>query len=183
LFPATIELSVSAMLFRGRPGACRRGILAATRRGKFLDHSVMGVSLVDTPWPIFWWGLLLILVFLGRSRMTPVSGRIDIAYDFDSVTGLSDFESLLSGQDGGLHLGDDHLSCDDRAGHDSSSVIATHTRSLMLEVLKRGTTSARPKQGPVAARVVWITPCAIALDPGDHRHRASGRKPYGGGQS
>src|SRR5258706_9305358 len=84
LFPATIELSTAAMLFAviiGLPA----GILAATRRGRFLDHTVMGASLVGYSMPIFWWGLLLILFFSVFLGWTPVSGRLDIAYDFDSV--------------------------------------------------------------------------------------------------
>ncbi|MBP8286141.1 MAG: ABC transporter permease subunit, partial [Rhodoferax sp.] len=62
LFPATIELALSAILFAliiGVPA----GILAAVKRNTILDHGVMGVSLTGYSMPIFWWGLLLILLF------------------------------------------------------------------------------------------------------------------------
>jgi len=135
LFPATIELSVSAMLFAvilGLPA----GILAATRRGKFLDHSVMGVSLVGYSMPIFWWGLLLILFFSVYLGWTPVSGRIDIAYDFDSVTGFMLIDSLLSGQDGAFTSAMSHLILPMIVlGTIPLAVIARMTRSSMLEVL------------------------------------------------
>jgi dipeptide transport system permease protein len=39
------------------------GILAAVKRNTILDHGVMGVSLTGYSMPIFWWGLLLILLF------------------------------------------------------------------------------------------------------------------------
>ena len=42
----------------------------------------MGASLVGYSMPIFWWGLLLILFFSVSLGWTPVSGRIDIDYDF-----------------------------------------------------------------------------------------------------
>jgi dipeptide transport system permease protein len=75
LFPATIELALSAILFAliiGIPA----GILAAVKRNTILDHGVMGVSLSGYSMPIFWWGLLLILLFSVNLDLTPVSGRI-----------------------------------------------------------------------------------------------------------
>ncbi|MDH3316979.1 MAG: peptide ABC transporter permease, partial [Gammaproteobacteria bacterium] len=62
LFPATVELSVCAMLFAvilGLPA----GILAGVRRGSVFDHTVMGAALTGYSMPIFWWGLLLIILF------------------------------------------------------------------------------------------------------------------------
>ena len=75
MFPATVELSLCAILFAviiGIPA----GILAAVKRGSALDHTLMGVSLVGYSMPIFWWGLLLIILFSGTLGWTPVSGRI-----------------------------------------------------------------------------------------------------------
>ena len=57
LFPATIELSICAMLLAlvvGIPA----GILAALKRNTYLDYSVMGLSLTGFSMPIFWWALL-----------------------------------------------------------------------------------------------------------------------------
>ena len=79
LFPATIELAVCAILFAlilGIPA----GILAAVKRNSFLDHGVMGASLTGYSMPIFWWGLLLILLFSVQLDLTPVSGRLDVKY-------------------------------------------------------------------------------------------------------
>ena len=60
LFPATLELTLSAMLFAvilGIPA----GVFAALRRGTIVDHVLMGTALTGFSMPIFWWGLLLIL--------------------------------------------------------------------------------------------------------------------------
>ena len=54
------------------------GILAAVKRGSILDHTVMGISLTGFSMPIFWWGLLLIILFSGILQWTPVSGRISL---------------------------------------------------------------------------------------------------------
>ena len=63
LFPATVELAVCAILFAlllGLPA----GILAAVRRNSIFDHGVMATSLTGYSMPIFWWGLILIMLSL-----------------------------------------------------------------------------------------------------------------------
>jgi len=85
-FPATVELSLMAMgfaLLLGMPA----GILAAVKRNTVWDYSVMGASLTGYSMPIFWWGLLLILLFSVQLGWTPVSGRIAVQYFPDPVTG------------------------------------------------------------------------------------------------
>ncbi len=103
-FPATLELSLCAMIFAvvlGIPA----GMLAAIKRGTFLDQTIMGTALVGYSMPIFWWGLLLIILFSGICGWTPVSGRISLMYFFPPVTGFMLIDSLLSGQEGRLRLG------------------------------------------------------------------------------
>src|SRR5215208_3134753 len=95
LFPATIELAFCAIIFAlviGLPA----GILAAVRRNSILDHGVMGISLAGYSMPIFWWGLILILLFSVQFDLTPVSGRIDVLYYIEPVTGFLLIDSLLS---------------------------------------------------------------------------------------
>ena len=88
LFPATIELSVCAILFAlclGLPA----GIIAAVRRNSIFDHGVMGISLTGYSMPIFWWGLLLILLFSVQLGWTPVSGRIDAMFARHGLDGVA----------------------------------------------------------------------------------------------
>src|SRR4030095_2849520 len=99
LFPATLELATCAILFAlvlGIPA----GMLAATRRNSILDHGVMGASLTGYSMPIFWWGLLLILLFSVQLGGPPVSGRIAVKYFIEPVTGFLTIDSLLSGEKG-----------------------------------------------------------------------------------
>ena len=57
------------------------GVLAAVKRGTWLDHTVMTAALTGYSMPIFWWGLLLILIFSVGLGWTPVSGRLDLMFD------------------------------------------------------------------------------------------------------
>ena len=86
LFPATLELSLAAMLIAVTIGI-PAGVLAAVKRGSILDQAVMSVALIGYSMPIFWWGLLLIIFFSGYLGWTPVSGRISLVYFFPPVTG------------------------------------------------------------------------------------------------
>src|SRR5271165_2110825 len=87
LFPATIELGVSAMIFAvviGLP----LGVLAAVRRGSVLDYGLMSLSITGASMPIFWWGLMMILVFSVGLGWTPVAGRISDAYFIEPKSGF-----------------------------------------------------------------------------------------------
>src|SRR6266446_8500066 len=165
LFPATVELAICAMLLALSVGL-PAGILAAVRRNSIFDYGVMGVSLVGYSMPIFWWGLLLILLFSVQLGWTPVSGRIDIAYDFDSVTGFMLIDSLLSGQDGAFTSAMSHLILPMIVlGTIPLAVIARMTRSSMLEVLNEDYIRTAKAKGLSPPRVVWIHALRNALIP------------------
>lgn len=86
-FPATAELSLIAITWATLVGVVL-GVIAALNRNKFIDRFVMTLSLVGYSMPIFWWGLLLILTFSIWFDLTPVSGRISVEYDIDTITGF-----------------------------------------------------------------------------------------------
>jgi dipeptide transport system permease protein len=135
LFPATLELSVFAILFAivvGLPA----GMLAAVRRGSVFDHIVMSSSLAGFSLPIFVWGLLLILTFSVNLHWLPVSGRISLEYDFDTITGFMTIDSLFSDEEGAFLSALSHLVLPSIVlGTIPLAVIARQTRSAMLEVL------------------------------------------------
>src|SRR6476646_2475082 len=100
LFPATLELALCAMIFAVAIGI-PAGVIAAVKRGSFYDQALMTLALTGYSMPIFWWGLLLIMLVSGYWELLPVSGRIDpINFDYDSVTGFMLIDSLLSDQEG-----------------------------------------------------------------------------------
>ncbi len=139
-FPATLELSISAMIFAliiGIPF----GILAAVNRGTYWDYILMTGSLVGFSMPIFWWGLLLIILFSVNLAITPVSGRIDVIYYIEPWTHFILIDSLqkeVIAQDGlaPFFSAIKHLILPTLAmGTIPMAVIARMTRSSMLEVL------------------------------------------------
>jgi len=165
LFPATLELSVCAMIFAlvvGLPA----GVMAAVRRGKPLDHAVMGISLTGYSMPIFWWAILLILLFSVTLGWTPVSGRIDVLYWFDPVTGFMLVDAWLSGQEGAVRSAAAHLVLPAIVlGTIPLAVIARMTRSSMLEVLGEDYIRTARAKGLRPARVVGLHALRNALIP------------------
>jgi len=135
LFPATLELAVCALILAiiiGIPA----GMLAAIKRGSIFDQAAMGGSLLGYSMPIFWWGMLLVMLFSGYLGWTPVSGRIDLDYYFEPTTGFMLIDSLLSGEEGAFSSAVSHLILPSIVlATVPLAVIARQTRSAMLEVL------------------------------------------------
>jgi dipeptide transport system permease protein len=165
LFPATLELSITAMLFAvvlGLPA----GVIAAVRRGSAFDHAVMSTALVGYSMPIFWWGLLLIIVFSGWLGWTPVSGRISLLYYFPTPTGFMLIDSLLSGEKGAFASAVSHLILPAIVlGTIPLAVIARQTRSAMLEVLGEDYVRTARAKGLAPRRVVGLHALRNALIP------------------
>ena len=165
LFPATLELSVCAMIFAvllGLPA----GVIAAVNRGKFLDRALMSSALVGYSMPIFWWALLLIIVFSGNLHWTPVSGRIDLIYYFPDSTGFMLIDSFVSGQKGAFASAVHHLVLPTIVlGTIPLAVIARQTRSAMLEVLGEDYIRTARAKGLSSGRVNGIHALRNALIP------------------
>lgn len=165
LFPATLELSLCAIIFAivlGIPA----GVVAAIKRGSFWDQLIMGTALVGFSMPIFWWGLLLIILFSGMLGWTPVSGRISLMYFFPSVTGFMLIDSLLSGQSGAFRSALSHLILPTIVlGTIPLAVIARQTRSAMLEVLSEDYVRTARAKGLSAFRVIGVHALRNALIP------------------
>ncbi|MEZ5871676.1 MAG: ABC transporter permease subunit [Nitratireductor sp.] len=165
LFPATVELALCAMFMAVLIGI-PAGILAASRRGSFIDQTVMGTALVGYSMPIFWWGLLMIIVFSGWLQWTPVSGRISLIYFFPQVTGFMLIDSLLSGQKGAFASAASHLILPSIVlGTIPLAVIARQTRSAMLEVLGEDYVRTAKAKGLSPLRVVGIHALRNAMIP------------------
>ncbi len=165
LFPATIELSVFAMLFAVLFGV-PFGVLAAVRRGSVWDHGLMGVALFGYSMPVFWWGLLLVLFFSVTLDLTPVSGRIDLIYYFEPVTGFMTVDSLLSDQSGAFSSALSHLILPAIVlGTIPLAAIARMTRSSMLEVLEEDYVRTARAKGLSPFRVIGLHALRNALIP------------------
>jgi len=165
LFPATLELTLVATLLSVLIGV-PAGVIAAVKRGGFLDHSLMGVALAGFSMPIFWWGLLLILLFSVNLGWTPVSGRIGLLYYFEPTTGFMLIDSLLSDQEGAFASAVSHLILPAIVlGTVPLATIARMTRSAMLEVLGEDYVRTARAKGLSPARVVGVHALRNAMIP------------------
>jgi len=166
LFPATLELSLCAMLLATLIGI-PAGAVAAVKRGSVFDQILMGLSVTGFSMPIFWWGLLLIMFVAERWGLTPVSGRIDlIKYYFDPVTGFMVIDAWLSGQKGAVLDALHHLVLPAIVlGTVPLAVIARMTRSSMLEVLSEDYVRTARAKGLPPWRVVGLHALRNALIP------------------
>jgi dipeptide transport system permease protein len=166
LFPATLELTLCAMIFAIAIGV-PAGVIAASRRGGIYDQSLMGLALTGYSMPIFWWGLILILISSVWLGLTPVSGRVDlIKFYFQPVTGFMLIDSLVSGQKGAFTDTLRHLVLPTIVlGTVPLAVIARMTRSSMLEVLEEDYVRTARAKGLSAYRVIGIHALRNALIP------------------
>ncbi len=165
LFPATVELGLCAMIFAillGLPA----GVLAAVKRGSIFDHALMSTSLTGFSMPIFWWGLLLILLFSVQLGWTPVSGRLAALYYIEPVTGFMLIDSLLSDEKGAFLSALRHLILPTIVlGTIPLAVVARMTRSSMLEVLNEDYIRTARAKGLSSFRVIGVHGLRNALIP------------------
>lgn len=170
-FPATLELGLAALLFASLVGI-PLGIFAALKRNSFFDYVLMGGSLVGYSMPIFWWGLILIIVFSVGLGLTPVSGRIDVLYEVNTITGfyLLDtlFDTELINEEGIAPFTSalNHLILPAIAmGTIPLAVLARMTRSSMLEVLGEDYIRTAKAKGLPYKKIVLIHGLRNALIP------------------
>jgi dipeptide transport system permease protein len=165
LFPATMELAICAIILAiclGIPA----GVVAAVKRGTWLDQTIMGTALVGYSMPIFWWGLLLIIFFSGTLGWTPVSGRISFLYFFPPVTGFMLIDSLLSGQKGAFASAVSHMILPTIVlATIPLAVIARQTRSAMLEVLSEDYVRTARSKGMSPFRIIGVHALRNAMIP------------------
>lgn len=126
----------------------------------------MGISLTGYSMPIFWWGLLLILLFSVQLGWTPVSGRIAVQYFIEPVTGFLLVDTLLAGDVGAFRSALSHLVLPTIVlGTVPLAVIARMTRSAMLEVLGEDYIRTARAKGLPRFRVIAIHALRNALIP------------------
>ena len=166
LFPATLELTLCAMILATVLGVAA-GVFAASRRGSIYDQALMGAALTGYSMPIFWWGLMLILLMSNTLGLTPVSGRVDlIKYYYQPVTGFALIDSLWSGQKGAFWDAVRHLILPSIVlATVPLAVIARMTRSSMLEVLEEDYVRTARAKGLSPRRVIGIHALRNALIP------------------
>ncbi len=96
-FPVTLQLSLAALLVATAIGV-PLGVLAGTRPGGVLDTLVMTLTLFGVSMPIFWLGLMLLLLFGAGLGWLPIGGLMPIGVDVPRTTGMTVIDSIIAGR-------------------------------------------------------------------------------------
>jgi ABC-type dipeptide/oligopeptide/nickel transport system permease component len=136
-FPATIELALFSLAIASFVGIFI-GVISAVKRYSFFDYVSMIGALLGVSMPIFWLGLILIIIFSVNLHWLPVAGRIDIGLEPAAITHLYLVDSIVTGNWEAFWSALRHLILPGIAlAAYSMAIIARMTRSTMLEVVKQ----------------------------------------------
>ena len=133
-FPATIELTIAALLFATLLGI-PLGFVAAKRYGTWVDHSSLVVSLIGISIPIFFLAILLKYVFSVKLGLLPTVGRISVLIDIEHPTNFYLLDALIAGDLGAFWDVSKHLMLPAIAlGSIPLAITARITRAAVLDV-------------------------------------------------
>ena len=136
-FPATIELTLAAMIISSFLGALL-GIVSATKQYSWFDYVSMLGSLFGVSMPVFWLGLMLMLIFSLTLGWFPMSGRLGVDIDLTSITNFYVLDAILTRNWAALKDALMHLALPAIAlSTIPLAIVARMTRSSMLEVLRQ----------------------------------------------
>jgi len=95
LLPATIELSLVALFIAMLIGI-PLGFIAAINHNKASDNAILSFAMLGYSIPVFWLGLLAILIFSIGLGWLPSAGQISLLFEIEFVTGVQFIDILLS---------------------------------------------------------------------------------------
>ena len=136
-FPATIELSLVALCISCLAGMIL-GIISATKQYSIFDYVSMIGALAGVSMPIFWLGLVFMLIFSLNLGWLPLSGRLSIGVDLEVVTNFYILDAVITGnwaafKDAVWHI----IMPAVTLSTIPTAIVARMTRSAMLDVLRQ----------------------------------------------
>ena len=153
-FPATIELTLAAMILSSFFGILL-GMISATKQYSWFDYTSMLGSLFGVSMPVFWLGLMLMLIFSLNLGWFPMSGRLGVDIDLTIITNFYILDSILTRNWTALKDTLMHLALPAIAlSTIPLAIIARMTRSSMLEVLRQDYIKTARAKGLSEVKVV-----------------------------
>jgi peptide/nickel transport system permease protein len=161
-FPATLELATLATIIGVIIGV-PAGVLAATKPGSIMDQLVRLIGLMGYSMPVFWLGLIGLLLFYGQLGWVGGPGRLDAGFDMTmqfeltAYTGMILLDTALNGRWDMFANAVSHIILPaSLLGYLSMAYISRMTRSFMMNELgQEYITTARVKGMP-ERRVIWV---------------------------
>lgn len=157
VFPATMELATLGVLI-GIVLGVPLGVIAAVRRGSWVDQIARVVALVGYSMPIFWLGLMGLLLFYGILGWVGGPGRLDIFYQdiVPTRTGMILIDSVLAGEWDVFRNALSHIVLPAALlGYYSLAYISRMTRSFMLEQMSAEYVTTARVKGMSERQVIW----------------------------
>ncbi len=156
-FPATLELASLGILI-GVGFGVPLGVWAAVKRGGLADQVVRVMGLIGYSVPIFWLGLMALVVFYAKLGWVGGPGRIDVTYEYTlvPVTGLLLIDTAMAGEWEAFRNAFSHLILPaSLLGYFSLAYISRMTRSFMLAELAQEYVVAARAKGLSESRIIW----------------------------
>ena len=156
-FPATIELATLGIIIGAGLGV-PLGVWAAVRRGSLVDQVVRVMGLIGYSVPIFWLGLMGLVLFYAKLGWISGPGRIDVSYEYTltTVSGFLLLDAARAGQWDAFGNALSHLILPaSLLGYFSLAYISRMTRSFMLNELAQEYVVAARAKGLSETRIIW----------------------------
>ncbi|MDU9004791.1 ABC transporter permease [Sedimentitalea todarodis] len=156
-FPATLELATIATLMGVLIGV-PMGVWAAVNQGKFIDHAVRVLGLIGYSVPVFWLGMVALLIFYGNLGWVAGPGRLDVYLDgiVETQTGFILIDAALAGEWDIFRNAISHLILPASIlGAFALAYIARMTRSFMLDQLNQEYILTARVKGVSEPAVIW----------------------------
>ncbi len=156
-FPATLELATLGTLI-GVAFGIPMGVMAAVKQGRMFDHVVRVLGLIGYSVPVFWLGMVALMVFYARLQWVPGPGRLDVFYEglVPPVTGLLLIDAALARDWTVLKNAASHLVLPTAIlGTFALAYIARMTRSFMLDQLRQEYVLTARVKGLSETSVIW----------------------------
>ena len=164
-FPATMELAVTALFIACLFGVTL-GIISATKQYSIFDYVSMLGALTGVSMPIFWLGLVFMLIFSVNLGWLPLSARLSIDVDLQVITNIYTLDALLTRNWVALKDAIWHLIMPAvTLSTIPMAIIARMTRSAMLEVLRQDYIKTAKAKGLSQFKVVFKHGLRNALIP------------------
>ena len=157
VFPATLELATIAILL-GILFGIPMGVAAAVYQGRLADHIIRVLGLIGYSVPVFWLGLVGLLIFYARLDWVAGPGRLDVFYEdlVPTVTGVILIDAALARDWAVLRNAFEHIILPASIlGYFSLAYIARMTRSFMIEQLRQEYVTTARVKGLSERRVIW----------------------------
>jgi peptide/nickel transport system permease protein len=164
-FPATIELSLVALCISCFFGVLL-GIVSATRQYSLFDYLSMLGALAGVSMPIFWLGLVFMLIFSLNLGWLPISGRLDVHINLEVITNFYILDAVLTRNWEALRDVIWHIIMPAvTLSTIPTAIVARMTRSSMLEVLRQDYIKTAKAKGLSNFKVIFKHALRNALIP------------------